>query len=191
MPSKSTLPASAPANTNETATTKPAAAKRTSSTQAAANRKPATNTAAAAPSKAPARSRRTTSSTAKPAASPQAPTVAAKAASVVKTAPAPAQETAINSSEKPVKKAEKVEKVEKTSKKSSKKTKLIRDSFTFPAADYALIAATKQRVVAAGVEVKKSELIRAGLTALAAMNDAQLLALLGGLEKIKTGRPSK
>ena len=76
-------------------------------------------------------------------------------------------------------------------KKSTKKPKLVRDSFTFPASDYALIAALKQRAISAGVDVKKSELIRAGLAALVAMPDEQLLAVVNSLEKIKTGRPAK
>ncbi|WP_297576718.1 hypothetical protein [uncultured Deefgea sp.] len=76
-------------------------------------------------------------------------------------------------------------------KKAAKKAKLIRDSFTFPEADYALIAALKQRVIGAGLEVKKSELIRAGLNALSALADEELHKMLHQLEKIKTGRPAK
>ncbi|MCB5195717.1 hypothetical protein [Deefgea salmonis] len=76
-------------------------------------------------------------------------------------------------------------------KKAAKKAKLIRDSFTFPEADYALIAALKQRVIGAGLEVKKSELIRAGLNALTALADQELHQMLQQLEKIKTGRPAK
>ncbi|QZA82125.1 hypothetical protein [Deefgea piscis] len=76
-------------------------------------------------------------------------------------------------------------------KKAGKKAKLIRDSFTFPEADYALIAALKQRVIGAGLEVKKSELIRAGLNALSALADEELHKMLHQLEKIKTGRPAK
>ncbi|QKJ66943.1 hypothetical protein HQN60_09685 [Deefgea piscis] len=76
-------------------------------------------------------------------------------------------------------------------KKSAKKAKLIRDSFTFPESDYALIAALKQRVISAGLEVKKSELIRAGLNALSALADEELHKMLQQLEKIKTGRPAK
>jgi hypothetical protein len=41
------------------------------------------------------------------------------------------------------------------------------------------------------VEVKKSEIVRAGLYALSLLDDAALLTLVGQLEKIKTGRPSK
>lgn len=71
------------------------------------------------------------------------------------------------------------------------KEKLVRDSFTMPRADHALIALLKQRSLAFEVPVKKSELLRGGLHALAALPDAQLKALLAGLTPIKTGRPRK
>lgn len=71
-----------------------------------------------------------------------------------------------------------------------KKTKLVRDSFTIPELEYAQLAALKQRCMAAGVAVKKSELLRAGLQALALMPEAILIGQLEGLEKLKTGRPA-
>lgn len=74
---------------------------------------------------------------------------------------------------------------------SPKKPKLVRDSFTFPENDYALFASLKQRALSAGREIKKSELLRAGLATLTAMSDGDLLATLDGVERIKTGRPSK
>lgn len=79
----------------------------------------------------------------------------------------------------------------KPAKPSPKKAKLVRDSFTFPQDDYALFASLKQRALKAGREIKKSELLRAGLATLAAMSDGDLLATLDGVERIKTGRPSK
>lgn len=69
------------------------------------------------------------------------------------------------------------------------KQKLVRDSFTIPAAEYEQIAALKQRGIALGRPVKKSELLRAGLKALAAMADKPLLAALNEVPAIKTGRP--
>jgi hypothetical protein len=39
--------------------------------------------------------------------------------------------------------------------------------------------------------VKKSELIRGGLALLASLNDAELKAAMGCVERIKTGRPKK
>lgn len=72
-----------------------------------------------------------------------------------------------------------------------KKPKLIRDSFTFPEFDYALLAVLKKRALNSGCEIKKSELLRAGLNALNAMSEEELLKVLGSVERIKTGRPSK
>ncbi|HSD39403.1 MAG TPA: hypothetical protein VLC92_17985 [Rhodocyclaceae bacterium] len=71
------------------------------------------------------------------------------------------------------------------------KPKLVRDSFTFPQSDYELIAVLKQRALSAEREIKKSEVLRAGLAALAAMADTSLLKALDGVVRIKTGRPSR
>ncbi len=76
-------------------------------------------------------------------------------------------------------------------KTAEKKVKVVRDSFTMPQDDYALIAELKEKAIAAGVHVKKSELLRAGLRLLAKSNAAQLKRIVTGLEKIKTGRPKK
>jgi len=40
------------------------------------------------------------------------------------------------------------------------------------------------------VEIKKSEVLRAGLLALEGMSDTQLQKISGQVERIKTGRPS-
>ena len=68
---------------------------------------------------------------------------------------------------------------------------LIRDGFTMPEADFALIAALKKRAATSGRESKKSELLRAGLRALAALDAKALVAALGALEPVKIGRPRK
>lgn len=68
---------------------------------------------------------------------------------------------------------------------------LVRDGFTMPEADFALIGTLKARALAGQRETKKSELLRAGLQALAAMDSATLLAALNALEPIRTGRPKK
>jgi hypothetical protein len=60
-----------------------------------------------------------------------------------------------------------------------------------PESDFKLIAAVKQRALAFQHVAKKSEVLRAGLTALQGLTDAQLQALLEGLPVIKTGRPKK
>ena len=68
--------------------------------------------------------------------------------------------------------------------------KLIRDSFTMPESDYVRIKSLKSRLLTAGVEIKKSEVLRAGLVALAGMSDTQLQKVVAQVERIKTGRPS-
>lgn len=83
------------------------------------------------------------------------------------------------------------EKPTKVKKPASKKQKLIRDSFTFPESDFALIAEIKRRALDSGREVKKSEVLRAGLMALAAMSSQNLHEILDSVERIKTGRPAK
>lgn len=79
----------------------------------------------------------------------------------------------------------------KSKKPAPKKPKLIRDSFTIPETDYALFASLKERALAAGCDIKKSELLRASLSALNALSDAELMTALGAIERIKTGRPKK
>jgi len=72
----------------------------------------------------------------------------------------------------------------------SKKVKLVRDSFCMPKEEYAEIEALKQRALALGKAVKKSELLRAGVLALARASDASLLAYIDAVPNLKTGRPS-
>ena len=71
-----------------------------------------------------------------------------------------------------------------------KKPKLVRDSFTIPKAEYAVLETLKQRAVQLAQPAKKSELLRAGIKALAAMADAELRAALQAVPAIKTGRPA-
>lgn len=75
--------------------------------------------------------------------------------------------------------------------KHHKKPKLLRDSFKFPPEEYSVFEELKRRCLAAGREVKKSELVRAGLLALKNLPDAKLFEVLGKLKKLKTGRPPK
>lgn len=72
-----------------------------------------------------------------------------------------------------------------------KKVKMVRDSFTMPEHDYARLAELKKKCLKAGVHVKKSELLRAGVLGLVMLPDAALLEAVEQLEKIKTGRPAK
>ena len=113
--------------------------------------------------------------TAKAAAKPLAP----KAKPVKATKVAAPQKAVVVT--KPVK-AEKPAKV--------KKPKLVRDSFTIPKDEYEVIDTLKMRGGKLGQPVKKSELLRAGIKALAAMSDIQFKAALIKVPTIKTGRPT-
>lgn len=114
---------------------------------------------------------------------------AVKAATPVKRVPAKAV-TAKTTTTKPapVAAAKTVKKVKKA-KKTDTKIKVVRDSFTMPKSDYAKIDELKQLCQKAGVHVKKSELLRAGLHALNKLTAVQLTQAVASLEKIKTGRP--
>jgi len=73
---------------------------------------------------------------------------------------------------------------------SRKRDKLVRDSFTMPKGEYALLADLKQRATTLARPAKKSELLRAGIKALAAMGDTAFLAALYDVPALKTGRPA-
>jgi uncharacterized membrane protein len=77
-----------------------------------------------------------------------------------------------------------------TLKSGDKKPKLVRDSFTIPKTEFAAIDVLKTRAIALGTSVKKSELLRAGLTLLKNLNDADLKAALAAVPTLKTGRPA-
>lgn len=142
------------------------------------------------------------------AAAPAAGRAAATASSApAKTAPAAAKKTAVRPpvvrKSPPARKAvpakrvaHKPEPIIVKAKKAGKlakmkKPKLIRDSFTMPDGEYALIAALKKRCLDAGASVKKSEILRAAVANLAKLSDASVLAAVRRLEVIKTGRPAK
>lgn len=71
------------------------------------------------------------------------------------------------------------------------KPKLVRDSFTFPEVEYRALAGIKKRLLAAGHEAKKGELVRAGMALLSRLDDAALVKALAEVEKLKAGRPAK
>jgi hypothetical protein len=60
-----------------------------------------------------------------------------------------------------------------------------------PSDEFALIAALKARALEFKRPTKKSELLRAGLQQLAALNATQLRSALGALRQLPTGRPKK
>lgn len=112
-----------------------------------------------------------------------AKTVAAAPAPAAKRLSKPASKT---SAETPLAASLKATKAAKP-----KKAKVVRDSFTMPEQDYAKLAELKKKCLKAGVHVKKSELLRAGVLGLAMLPDAALLKAVEQLDKTKTGRPAK
>ncbi|WP_051306330.1 hypothetical protein [Massilia alkalitolerans] len=66
---------------------------------------------------------------------------------------------------------------------------LVRDSFTMPEQEYAVLAEVKQACLRAGIDVKKSELLRIGVALLGQVDIATLKAVLAALPQLKTGRP--
>ncbi|MGA0570794.1 hypothetical protein ACO2Q9_08750 [Variovorax sp. VNK109] len=123
---------------------------------------------------------------AKPAAKATPTKVAAKPAvkPVAKAAAKPAAKVAA----KPTKVAKPV-KTEKAEK--PRKPKLVRDSFTIPKTEYVVLQALKERAERLTRPAKKSEILRAGVAALAAMSDLAYLQALAKVPAIKTGRPGK
>ena len=114
----------------------------------------------------------------------QAPSKAARAPAKtpVKAKLSSQPKTTLKTAAKPVSKPVKVAK--------AKKPKMIRDSFTIPKTEYVVIDALKERAGKLSRAAKKSELLRAGVKALAAMSDAAFLAALTAVPTIKTGRPA-
>lgn len=77
---------------------------------------------------------------------------------------------------------------EKTTK--AKKPKMVRDSFTIPKMEYAVLETMKARAASLASPAKKTELFRAGIKALAALPDAAFLAAIQAVPSLKTGRPA-
>jgi hypothetical protein len=114
------------------------------------------------------------------------PAVAAKpvAAPKVKPTTKPAVKAAVKPVIKPAQKAA------PTKPAKIKKPKMVRDSFTFPKAEYEVLNTLKLRAAKLGKPAKKTEVLRAGLKAIASMTDAALLAALQAVPSLKTGRPA-
>lgn len=128
---------------------------------------------AAAPASPAGKTNKTVEAKAKAATPPSGKTASVKKARVV------AAPTAKPGAEKAAKPAK------------AKKMKLVRDSFAMPESEYAQFAAVKKRCLSAGLAARKSEVLRAALAGLAALDDAAIVAAIRRLELIKTGRPGK
>lgn len=71
------------------------------------------------------------------------------------------------------------------------RVKLVRDSFTMPADEFAAIDTLKARALEARRPAKKSELLRVGLQLILQLDAAALIARLEALPALKAGRPKK
>ncbi|NMM37993.1 MAG: hypothetical protein HHJ09_10820 [Glaciimonas sp.] len=76
-------------------------------------------------------------------------------------------------------------------KEKAKKAKLVRDSFTMPEDEFAVLGKVKKTSLKAGFNVKKSELLRIGVALVDKLSVAQLQSALAGLMPLKAGRPKK
>jgi hypothetical protein len=115
-----------------------------------------------------------------------APAKASVKAPTAKKTPTPAKAAASPATKTAPPETDKAPKADK-----AKKPKLVRDSFTIPKVEYAVLETLKERAAKAGAPSKKSEVLRAGIKALAGMPDAAFLAAMGAVPAIKTGRPAK
>jgi hypothetical protein len=97
--------------------------------------------------------------------------------------PAKAQVTTKTSPRKTVPKVLKTEKIEKTQK--VKKPKMVREGFSMPKNEYEILSRLKVRAAKMSYQVKKSELLRAGIKALEAMNDAAFASSLAAVLTLK------
>ena len=68
---------------------------------------------------------------------------------------------------------------------------MVRDSFTMPEHEYQALVDIKKTLIKAGVEVKKSQLLRIAIAQMVKMDVAQITEAMGVLAPVKAGRPSK
>ncbi len=148
----------------------------------------AVNPGPQAAAKAPAKKARTASPKAKPKASQHSPQAASKAAPAKSPSPAPRKAA---SKAAPTEATVSPSQAAKAKAVKDKKQKVVRDSFTIPKTEFTQIADMKKRAMSLGVEIKKSELIRAGLQVISGLPDASFKKALAAIPTVKTGRPSK
>ena len=67
----------------------------------------------------------------------------------------------------------------------------MRDSFTMPELEYQVLADVKKAFLKAGVSIKKSELLRAGVALIQSLEFSKLHEVIAKLTPIKAGRPKK
>jgi hypothetical protein len=112
---------------------------------------------------------------------PTKPVVAKQVSKAIKTTVVPAVKPAAKPVAKPA----------SPPKEKVKKIKLIRDSFSMPEEEYAVLGSVKKACLKAGIEVKKSELLRIGVALIKKIDLAGLKRELTALPPLKAGRPKK
>ncbi|MFJ9448882.1 MULTISPECIES: hypothetical protein [unclassified Herbaspirillum] len=115
--------------------------------------------------------------------------VAKAVAPALKKPLAPIARTTVKPVTKPVAKA--VAKIEKKAELKLKKVKQVRDSFTMPETEYEVLGQVKKACLKAGFEIKKSDLLRIGVSLIKNLETGKLKTLLAGLTPLKVGRPKK
>jgi hypothetical protein len=115
--------------------------------------------------------------------------VAKAVAPALKKPLAPIAKTTVKPVTKPVAKA--VAKIEKKAELKLKKVKQVRDSFTMPETEYEVLGQVKKACLKAGFEIKKSDLLRIGVSLIKNLETGKLKTLLAGLTPLKVGRPKK
>lgn len=81
--------------------------------------------------------------------------------------------------------------VPEASKTKPAKIKLVRDSFTMPEAEYAVLGEVKKECLKAGMAVKKSELLRIGVSLVRKLDVKSIKEMVDALPVLKAGRPKK
>ncbi len=99
--------------------------------------------------------------------------------------------TAKKAAKKSAKKTSKKTPVKSTKPTKTVKTKLIRDSFAIPEKEYAALVAVKKTCLKAGLEIKKTELIRIGIALVNDLTTAKIKTAQAKLTQISAGRPKK
>ena len=102
-----------------------------------------------------------------------------------------AKKAAKKATKKAAKKTSKKMPVKSTKPTKTVKTKLIRDSFAIPEKEYAALVAVKKTCLKAGLEIKKTELIRIGIALVNNLTTAKIKTAQAKLTQISAGRPKK
>jgi Arc/MetJ-type ribon-helix-helix transcriptional regulator len=74
---------------------------------------------------------------------------------------------------------------------NARRKKAIKDTFSFPEEDYAIINEMIALYLSKGIKANKSEVIRAGLKALQAMDASEQAEAINKLNKLSVGRPKE